>query len=89
MWHAWERRENCRFWWEIPKARDHSEKQGVDGRMGSEGILGRLAEVCVIDSAGSGYGTSGGDETFSFRRNGVSLCLLLRQAQYVTITITG
>jgi hypothetical protein len=44
MWHAWERRENCtRFWRESPKERDHSEDQGVGGRMGSEWILGRLA----------------------------------------------
>jgi len=44
MWHAWERREKCtRFWWESPKERDHSEDQGVDGKMGSEWILGRLA----------------------------------------------
>jgi hypothetical protein len=35
---------NCtRFWWESPKERAHSEDQGVDGRMGSEWILGRLA----------------------------------------------
>jgi hypothetical protein len=27
-----------RFWWENPKERDHSEDQGVDGRMGSEWI---------------------------------------------------
>jgi hypothetical protein len=34
MWHAWERRENCtRFWWESQKERDHSEYQGVDGRI--------------------------------------------------------
>jgi hypothetical protein len=44
MWHAYETREKCtRFWWESPKERDHSEDQGVDGKMGSEWILGRLA----------------------------------------------
>jgi hypothetical protein len=44
MWHAWESREKCtRFWWEIPKERDHSEDHGVDGRMGSQWIIGRLA----------------------------------------------
>jgi hypothetical protein len=44
MWHAWERRENCaKFWWESPKEGDHSEDQGVGGKMGSEWILGRLA----------------------------------------------
>jgi hypothetical protein len=31
------------FGWECPKERDHSEDQGIDGRMGSEYILGRLA----------------------------------------------
>jgi hypothetical protein len=31
------------FWWESPKERDHSEDQGVGGRMGSGWILGRLA----------------------------------------------
>jgi hypothetical protein len=42
---AWERREKCtRFWWESPKETDHSEDQGVDGRIGSEWILERLAE---------------------------------------------
>jgi hypothetical protein len=36
------RTKTCtRFWWESPKERDHSEDQGVDGRMGSEQILGR------------------------------------------------
>jgi hypothetical protein len=41
--------ENCaRFWWEIPKERDDSEDRGVDGRMRSEWILGRL--VGVVDS---------------------------------------
>jgi len=36
--------EKCTgFWWESPKERDHLEDRGVDGRMGSEWILGRLA----------------------------------------------
>jgi hypothetical protein len=44
MWHAWERREKCRrFWWESQKERDHSEDQGIGGKMGSEWILVRLA----------------------------------------------
>jgi hypothetical protein len=44
MWRAWERRGKCTgFWWEDPKERDHLEYQGVDGKMGSERILGRLA----------------------------------------------
>jgi hypothetical protein len=43
MWHAWERKEKfTRFWLESPKERDHSQDRGVDGRMGSEWILGRL-----------------------------------------------
>jgi hypothetical protein len=43
MWHAGERREKCtRFWWESPKERDHLEDQGVDGKMGSEWILGGM-----------------------------------------------
>jgi hypothetical protein len=36
-----------------PERRDHSEDLGVDGRMGSEWILGRLAWGRV-DSVGSG-----------------------------------
>jgi hypothetical protein len=44
MWHAWERREKCKgLWWESLRERDYSEDKGVDGRMGSEWILGRLA----------------------------------------------
>jgi hypothetical protein len=44
MWHAWESREKCtRFWRESLKERDHFEDQGVNGRMGSEWILRRLA----------------------------------------------
>jgi hypothetical protein len=35
MWHAWERRENCTwFWWESVKERDHSDDRVVDGRVG-------------------------------------------------------
>jgi hypothetical protein len=30
--------------WESQKERDHLKDQGIDGRMGSEWILGRLAE---------------------------------------------
>jgi hypothetical protein len=53
MWHAWERREKCaRFWWESPKEEDHSKE--VDGRMGPERILGKLAGECGVDTAGSG-----------------------------------
>jgi hypothetical protein len=52
---AWGRREKCtRFWWESPKKRDHSEDQGVDGRMGSEWILVKLTVGCGLDSTGSG-----------------------------------
>jgi hypothetical protein len=48
MWHAWERTENyTRLWWESPKERDHSEDQGVDGRIRSEWILWRLAAWSV------------------------------------------
>jgi hypothetical protein len=32
------------FWWESPKEKDHLKDQGVDGKMGSKCILGRLAE---------------------------------------------
>jgi hypothetical protein len=39
--HAWERTEQCtRFWRENPNERNHLEDQGIDGRMGSEYILG-------------------------------------------------
>jgi hypothetical protein len=40
---AEERKLYRAFWWESPKERDHSEDQGVGGRMGSGWILGRLA----------------------------------------------
>jgi hypothetical protein len=38
-----EERNVYRVLWESQKERDHLEDQGVDGRMGSEWILGRLA----------------------------------------------
>jgi hypothetical protein len=38
-----EERTCTRFWLERPKERDHSEDGGVDWKMGSELILGRLA----------------------------------------------
>jgi hypothetical protein len=40
------------FWWESPKKRGHLEDQGVDGRMGSELVLGRLAGGCGVDLVG-------------------------------------
>jgi hypothetical protein len=43
MWQAWERRKKCeRFWWETPKERNHLKHCSINGRMGSEWILGRL-----------------------------------------------
>jgi hypothetical protein len=30
------------FWWEGPREKDHLKDEGVDGRMGSKRILGRL-----------------------------------------------
>jgi hypothetical protein len=44
MWHAWGRTGKCKgFGWKSPKERDHLQDQGIDGRMGSEWILGRVA----------------------------------------------
>jgi hypothetical protein len=44
MWHTWERRGmGTGFWWESQKERDDLEDRGVDGRMGSEWSLVRLA----------------------------------------------
>jgi hypothetical protein len=55
MWYVWERRGKCAwFRWESPKEGDHLEDQGVDGRTGSDCMLGRLAEECRMDPVGSG-----------------------------------
>jgi hypothetical protein len=44
MCHAWERKEKyTRFRLKIPKEREHTDDRGVDGRMGLERILRRLA----------------------------------------------
>jgi hypothetical protein len=41
MWHARERRENCkRFWWGSPKERDQLRDRGIYVRIASEWILG-------------------------------------------------
>jgi hypothetical protein len=43
MWHAREMGETCTgFCWESPKESGYLEDQGMDGRMGSTWILGRL-----------------------------------------------
>jgi hypothetical protein len=50
-----EDRKYTRFWRQSPKERDRSEDRGVDGRMGSEWILGRLGEgECRVVPVGSG-----------------------------------
>jgi hypothetical protein len=61
MWHAWERRENCRrFWRDSQKESDRSEDQGIVGRMQSEWILGRLAWGMWIGFDWLRIGTGGG-----------------------------
>jgi hypothetical protein len=52
--------EERTFWLESPKERDHSEDQGVGGRMGSEWILGRLALGVWIGFDWLRIGTGGG-----------------------------
>jgi hypothetical protein len=37
-----------------PERNDYLEDQGIDGRMKSKCILGRLAGGCGVDSPGSG-----------------------------------
>jgi hypothetical protein len=56
MWHAWERNEKCtKLWCESAIEGDRSEDQSVDGRMGSEWILGRFSGGDGLDSTGSGH----------------------------------
>jgi hypothetical protein len=55
MWHAWDRRgKRTRFWWEIPKERNHSEDRSVDGI----GMVLREIDLggCGVNSVGSGTG---------------------------------
>jgi hypothetical protein len=55
MWHAWERGRNVyRVLVGKPESKDHLKDQGIDGRMVSKWILGRLVGGCGVDSAGSG-----------------------------------
>jgi hypothetical protein len=66
-----------RFWWESPKERDHSEDQGVGGRVESVWILGRLAWGMSIGLDWLRIGTGGGLFwvrwwTFGFLHHGVS-----------------
>jgi hypothetical protein len=52
-WHAWERRENCTgFCWGNLKERVHSEDVGVDGRMGSDCILGGVKWIQLAEDRG-------------------------------------
>jgi hypothetical protein len=61
MWHAWETRgKSTWFWWESQKERDHLNDQGVDGRVGSEWILGRLAGGMWSGSSWLRIGADGG-----------------------------
>jgi hypothetical protein len=55
-----EERKVYKLWWEGPKERGRSEDQGVDGRMGSECILGRLAWGVWSGFSWLRIGTGGG-----------------------------
>jgi hypothetical protein len=52
--------ETTRLQFESQKEIDHLKDQGVDGRMGSEWILGRLAGGVWIGSSWLRIGTGGG-----------------------------
>jgi hypothetical protein len=58
MWHAWERNV-YKVLMEKPKDRDHLGDQGVDGRMGSEWMLGRVAGGVWSGSSWLRIGTVG------------------------------
>jgi hypothetical protein len=49
-----EERELCRVLMAKPEGKKHLENQGVDGRIGSEWNLRRLAGKCRVDPVGSG-----------------------------------
>jgi hypothetical protein len=49
-------RQVCKVLVEKTEERDHSEDQGIDGRMGSQWILERVAEGCGVDPSDSGQG---------------------------------
>jgi hypothetical protein len=55
-----EERKYTRFWWESPKERDHSEDQGLGGKMGPEWTLGILAWERGLDLTSSGQGPVAG-----------------------------
>jgi hypothetical protein len=60
MWHAWDRRKFYKIFVGKPEGeRDHSEDGGVDGRMGSEWILGRLIGSVWTTFAWFRVGTGG------------------------------
>jgi hypothetical protein len=77
MWNAWERRGKCKkFWWKSQKERDHLKDQGVDGRMGLEWMLGRLAGGCGVESLGSGWGPVAGFCEYGDEPSGSGAALL-------------
>jgi hypothetical protein len=90
MWHAWETRENySRFWWEILKERGLLEDRGVDGRMGSERILGTLAGRILSGFKRLRIGVSGGPLwmrwwTFGFWHHEVSVQSKVCWPQWIT-----
>jgi hypothetical protein len=50
-----EGREKCTgFWWESPKEGDHSEDQGIDGRMGLKMEVREIGWGGGVDLSGSG-----------------------------------
>jgi hypothetical protein len=54
----------------MSEGKNDLEDQGVDGRMGSEWILGRLLEACRVDPVGSGYGPVAGSCEYDYEPSG-------------------